>query len=206
MANFRFDLKAFLGYRHFGGAVYSESAGEVDFTDEEVKTLVAIIRDNGFKTDVNDLKLSKLQPEIYEKLYDAYRDAFNCSLEKESFWDEYKKSQLRGASSLMELCEKKYGFDFDTMIHNDDYRRKYLRCGERYLKKDGTPLKRYYQTVKKGFFSWWFDHFLYSLTRDEFDSFVCDNFYDLDLSHGEWPDCQYTIEIPKEIVEMAHHQ
>ena len=203
MAKFRFELKAFLGYRHFGGAVYSESAGEVELTDDEVKKLVDLIKKNGFKTDVDEIKLSRKEPEIYNKLYDAYSDAFYCSLEKESFWDAYDKSLLRDANSLMDLCEKKYGFDFDAMINNENYRDKYLRYGGSYLKKDGTPLKRYYKTVKKDFFSCWFDDFMKGLTRDEFDSFIEENFDDIELDHGEWPDRQYTIEIPKKIVEMA---
>lgn len=206
MAKFRFHLKAFLGYRHFGGAVYSESGGEVEFTDDEVNKLVALIQKKGFKTDVDKIKLSRNEPEIYEKLFDAYSDAFYCSLEKESFWDAYDKSQLRGASSLMDLCEKKYGFDFDTMINDETYRRKYLRHGEGYLKKDGTPLKKYYNTVKKGFFNRWFDAFMTALPKAEFDSFIDDNFYDIELERGYWPDRQYTIEIPKEIVEMANNQ
>ena len=103
----------------------------------------------------------------------------------------------------MELCEKKYGFDFDAMINNEIYRDKYLRCGESYLKKDGTPLKRYYKTVKKDFFSRWFNDFMKGLTKEEFDSVIDDNFYEINLSHGEWYDYQYTIEIPKEIVKMA---
>ena len=203
MTKYKFDLKAFLGYRHFGGAVYSESAGVVELSDEEVKKLVALIRESGFKTDVDEIDLSEKLPEIYEKLEEAYTDAFYCSIDKEAFWDAYDEDQLIGASSLMELCEKKYGFDFDAMINNENFRDKYLRCGESYLKKDGTPLKRYYKTVKKDFFSRWFNDFMKGLTKDEFDSFIDDNFYEINLSHGEWYDYQYTIEIPKEIVKMA---
>ena len=106
----------------------------------------------------------------------------------------------------MDLCEKKYGFDFDTMINNETYRRKYLRHGEGYPKKDGTPLKKYYNTVKNGFFSRWFNAFMTALPKVEFDSFIDDNFYDLELERRYWPDRQYTIEIPKAIVEMATNQ
>ena len=72
MALYSIGSEQCLGMSHHGAVtVNGESA--VELSDEEVDILVKLIKEKG-TTDVEDLDLENLYPDIYEKLADSYRD------------------------------------------------------------------------------------------------------------------------------------
>lgn len=72
MALYSIESEQFLGMSH-SGAVTVNGESAVELSDEEVDILVKLIKENG-TTDVEELDLENLYPDIYEKLDDAYRD------------------------------------------------------------------------------------------------------------------------------------
>lgn len=59
-----------LGMSHYG-PVSAEGVGTVELADEEVQTLIQLIREKG-TTDVEQLGIKEIHPEIYEKLRKAF--------------------------------------------------------------------------------------------------------------------------------------
>ena len=74
-----------LGMSHCG-SVNAEGSGYVDLSDEEVKILVDLIREKG-TTDVEEMELEELHPEIFEKLDDAYREVASDAEELHWLWE-----------------------------------------------------------------------------------------------------------------------
>ena len=76
MALYSIENDTCLGISH-SGAVNVESEGYVELSDEEVVKIVELIRKEG-TTDIEELRLEELYPDIYKKLRDAYYDmAYN---------------------------------------------------------------------------------------------------------------------------------
>ena len=73
MPTFKINTEQSLGFTHYG-EVTVEGSGEVELTDEEVRQLIDLIRDNNGETDVEKLGLKEKFPDLYEKLDDAYSD------------------------------------------------------------------------------------------------------------------------------------
>ena len=72
MAEYIIECEQCLGISH-DGAVYADGEGTVELSDEEVTTLVQLIRLKG-TTDVGELDLETTHPDLYAKLDKAYHD------------------------------------------------------------------------------------------------------------------------------------
>ena len=70
MALYSIESEQCLGMSH-SGAVTVNGESAVELSDEEVDILVKLIKENK-STDVQDLDLEHLHPDIYEKLDEAY--------------------------------------------------------------------------------------------------------------------------------------
>jgi hypothetical protein len=66
MAKYRIECEQCLGISH-SGAVYTDGEGTVELTDEEVATLIQLIRQKK-TTSVSKLNLKTSHPELYAKL------------------------------------------------------------------------------------------------------------------------------------------
>lgn len=66
MAKYRIECEQCLGISH-SGAVYTDGEGTIELTDEEVATLIQLIRQKK-TTSVSKLNLKTSHPELYAKL------------------------------------------------------------------------------------------------------------------------------------------
>ena len=66
MAEYKIECEQFLGISHSGG-VYTNGESTVELTDEEVTTLLQLIRQKG-TTDVDKIDLETTHPQLYAKL------------------------------------------------------------------------------------------------------------------------------------------
>ena len=73
------EVEIDLGMSHCGG-VTSAGKGVVDLSDQEVKTLVELMKSKQ-TTDAEKLSLDKSHPRLYKKLHDAYSEVA-CNAEK----------------------------------------------------------------------------------------------------------------------------
>ena len=72
MALYSIESEQCLGISH-SGAVTVNGESAVELSDEEVDILVKLIKEKG-TTDVEELDLENLHPDIYKKLDEAYYD------------------------------------------------------------------------------------------------------------------------------------
>ena len=190
MAKFKIETEVFFGISHCG-AVTENAEGFVELTEQDVNTLVELIKEQ--KTaDIEELKLKKRYPEIYNKLFEAYREisspVFILHWLWEGFYDpdcfEYDNEELK------EYCRQNCGFVFDY-DEND-----YLENGEINdicLKDDEDEV-----------FNDWLITYLEGLEPDEAIDFFYDHLNaELD---GSMDGSEFEVQIPPEIVEMAKIQ
>ena len=112
MALYSIESEQCLGMSHHGAVtVNGESA--VELSDEEVDILVKLIKEKG-TTDVEELDLENLYPDIYEKLDDAYRDMAYNAEELHWLWEGYNNGYFEyDTVELMNYCERELGFKFE---------------------------------------------------------------------------------------------
>lgn len=128
---------------------------EVDLTDEEVRQLVDLIKENDGETDVEVLGLEFEYPDIYETLAEAYRDEASESRFTEMVIEGFENGYLgKPKDDLMIFCEDDLGFVFE--YKEEDYRD--ANTGELYeelLAEDkidyfwNTWLKEYFNSLSE---------------------------------------------------------
>ena len=193
MALYSIESEQFLGMSHTGEVtVNGESA--VELSDEEVDILVKLIKENN-STDVEELDLENLHPDIYSKLDEAYHDmAYNA---EEIHWlrEGYDNHYFEyDEDKLMDYCEKNLGFSFEfkpeEYFDEDEL--------EDYKESPDSYEDEIYEE-KNRVFSEWLDDYVESLSDDEARSFFYDHMdADLDMDNVD-----YTVEIPAAIIKKA---
>ena len=193
MALYSIESEQSLGISHSGEVtVNGESA--VELSDEEVDILVKLIKEND-STDVEELDLENLYPDIYSKLDEAYHDmAYNA---EEIHWlrEGYDNHYFEyDEDELMDYCEKNLGFSFEfkpeEYFDEDEL--------EDYKESPDSYEDEIYEE-KNRVFSKWLDDYVNSLSDEEARSFFYDHMdADLDMDNVD-----YTVEIPAAIIKKA---
>lgn len=112
MALYSIESEQCLGMSH-SGAVTVNGESAVELSDEEVEILVKLIKEKD-TTDVGELDLENLYPDIYEKLDEAYSQMAYDAEEMHWLWEGYYNHYYEyDDEELMEYCEKKLDFSFE---------------------------------------------------------------------------------------------
>lgn len=181
----KFDIETCvsLGFSHFGEE-YENCYGEVDLTEEEVSTLVNMIREKE-TADVKELGLEESHPDLYEKLSDACYNAAYDTQERHWLWRGYHDGVF-DVDEALPYCKVECGFTFE--YDEEDYRIDEDEIDEDALEDDELE-----------FFHAWLEDYLAGLDEDEFRDFFYNHLnVDLDLDGID-----YDVEIPQAIIDMA---
>ena len=194
MALYSIESEQCLGMSHHGAVtVNGESA--VELSDEEVDILVKLIKEKN-STDVGDLDLETLHPDIYKKLDEAYSDMAYRAEEIHWLWEGYNNGYFEyDSEKLMDYCEKELGFEFEYDVK--DY---YLDDPEDLEEGEEPEIDEdMLEEDKSDAFSEWLDDYLSDLSDDEARDFFY-NHMDADLNMDG---VEYTVGIPEAIVAKA---
>ena len=184
MALYSIENDICLGISH-SGAVNVESEGYVELSDEEVATIVVLIKQKG-TTDIEELELEEEYPDIYEKLREAYHDMAYDAEELHWLWEGYESGYFEyDTDELMAYCEEKCGFNFE--FDEEDYT------------EDGELDEDTLEEDKAEAFYDWLDDYVDCLEDDE----VKDFFYNHMNAGLELDDVEYSVEIPEAIIKLA---
>ena len=194
MALYSIESEQCLGMSHHGAVtVNGESA--VELSDEEVDILVKLIQEKG-STDVGDLDLKTLHPDIYKKLDEAYSDMAYRAEEIHWLWEGYNNGYFEyDSEKLMDYCEKELGFEFEYDVK--DY---YLDDPEDLEEGEEPEIDEdMLEEDKWDAFSEWLDDYLSDLSDDEARDFFYEHM-DADLNMDG---VEYTVGIPEAIIAKA---
>ncbi|MBR5119312.1 MAG: hypothetical protein IK100_11825 [Muribaculaceae bacterium] len=175
-----------LGWSH-SGPVNVESDGFVELSDEEVTKIVELIRKEG-TSDIEELKLEEIYPDIYKKLNDAFfkmaYDAEEMHWLWEGFYNHYYEYD---SEKLMAYCAENCGFNFE--YDEEDY----IVNGE----LDEDALEDY----KIDVFEEWLDDYVKGLDDEEARKFLKEHMNaDVNIYDDE---VYYDVTIPEAIIQMA---
>jgi hypothetical protein len=194
MALYSIESEQCLGMSHHGAVtVNGESA--VELSDEEVDILVKLIQEKN-STDVGDLDLETLHPDIYKKLDEAYSDMAYRAEEIHWLWEGYNNGYFEyDSEKLMDYCEKELGFEFEYDVK--DY---YLDDPEDLEEGEEPDIDEdQIEEDKNDAFSEWLDDYVSGLDDDEARDFFYEHM-DADLNMD---DVEYTVRIPQAIINKA---
>ena len=194
MALYSIESEQCLGMSHHGAVtVNGESA--VELSDEEVDILVKLIQEKG-STDVGDLDLKTLHPDIYKKLDEAYSDMAYRAEEIHWLWEGYNNGYYEyDTDELMNYCESELGFEFEYDVK--DY---YLDDPEDLEEGEEPEIDEdMLEEDKSDAFSEWLDGYLSDLSDDEARDFFYEHM-DADLNMDG---VEYTVGIPEAIIAKA---
>lgn len=185
---FDFSCTSFLGYSHCG-SVTADGYGSIELTDDEVNTLVNLIRENG-SSDIEDIALKEKQPYLYEKLDDAYREAAQEATIAHWYMEGFHEGVYEyDEDELIEYCSENHGFEF-TYDEND------------YTDEDGELDEDALYDDMHEAFSEWLEDFIISLDNDEMIEFLTEHM-NADVDTTEL-DLDYQVEIPDEIIRLTN--
>jgi len=189
MAKYNIECEQCLGFSH-SGAVYAYGEGSVELTDEEVTTLVQLIRQKK-TTSVSKLKLKKTHPDLYAKLDKAYHDMAQHAETMHWLWEGYENGYYEyDKDELMDYCEQELGFTFE--YDEDDYLDDENQFDEEMMLYD-----------KNDAFRSWLDDYLHSLSDSEVLSFMNEH---MDACIEDEEVEKYTVAIPEEIIRKANNE
>ena len=222
MAKYTIECEQFLGFSHCG-PITTTRRGTIELTDEEVATLVQLIREKN-TTDVGKLGLKDTHPDLYGKLDDAYGNLARHAEYMHWLWDGYENGYYEyDEKELMHYCESKYQKNLDCHIKNmlclfrklfrliflnrtKSKRFLYYKCGfsfeydeKDYLDAKGEVNQEVLACDKSEAFCEWLDGYVRSLSDDDAADFFSEHMdADIDVC-----DVEYSVDIPEEIVQMA---
>ena len=194
MALYSIESEQCLGMSHHGAVtVNGESA--VELSDEEVDILVKLIKEKG-STDIGDLDLEDLYPEIYKKLDEAYYKMAYDAEEMHWLWEGYYNGYYEyDDDELMAYCERELGFKFE--YDEKDY---YLDDPEDLEEGEEPDIDEdQIEEDKSDAFSEWLDDYVSGLDDNEARDFFYEHM-DADLNMD---DVEYTVGIPQAIINKA---
>ena len=193
MALYSIESEQCLGMSH-SGAVTVNGESAVELSDEEVEILVKLIHEKD-TTDVKELDLENLHPDIYEKLREAYYDMAYDAEEMHWLWEGYHGGYFEyDDEELMEYCEKNLDFSFEFKPEE------YFDADElEYYKEDPESYEDEIDELKSEAFSEWLKDYVSGLSDDEVRDFFYNHMHaGLDLDNVD-----YTVEIPQAIINKA---
>ena len=162
-----------LGFSHCG-SVSTTAQGEFEMPDEYVDTLVALIREHD-TTDIEELQLEELHPEIYEFLNESLNEIYQHAEEAHFIRAGFSMGECYEYSDeLIDYCERELGFEYEC--DEDDY-----------------------MDQRRSHFEDWIGDYAKNLDDDE----IIDFFYEHINNGFEYDPCEFEIEIPQQIIEMA---
>jgi hypothetical protein len=186
MAQYSFTCERYDGYSHTE-AMTSRVKGTVELADEDVATLVKLMRENG-TSDVDELGLEETEPRMYNILYEACSDACFASAQIDALLECYYDGVFdcdKGA--FIEFC---FSLGF-----------KLKRDMEEYQDSDGNFLW-YKMTDFEDFeFRHWLEKYVKSMSLYEAEKFFKD-YVNGELEEYE-TDYDISIVIPQAIIDMA---
>ena len=194
MALYSIESELCLGMSHHG-AVTVDGESAVELSDEEVDILVKLIKEKE-STDIGDLDLEDLYPDIYQKLDKAYYKMAYDAEEMHWLWEGYNNGYYEyDTVKLMNYCERELGFKFE--YDEKDY---YLDDPEDLEEGEEPDIDEdQIEEDKNDAFSEWLNDYLSDLSDDEAHDFFY-NHMDADLNMD---DVEYTVGIPQTIITKA---
>ena len=182
MKDFPFSVEVLLGYHCCGRGEYAEGFGTVSLEDEQVDQLVALIRESGLKTDIDELGVKEKLPEVYDALDCAYSDAAEEAFYSHTIIAGYYNGDFDEPEELMQNVEMDGLFKFET--------------------EEEFPDEASYQDAKDEAFLEWKDAYLDSLDDDKKMAFILK--YYPSASEGDGDGLyDYEVEIPQGIIALA---
>lgn len=192
MAKYTIECEQFLGMSH-SGAVTVNGESTVDLTDEEVTTLVELIRQKG-TSDVEELDLESSHPDLYAKLDKAYHDMAVHAETMHWLWEGYENGYYEyDEDELMDYCERELDFTFE--YDEEDYLDEDDELDD---ELDDDDDEQYYAKLRA--FRSWLDDYLHSLSDDEALSFMNEH---MDACIEDEEVEEYTVSIPEAIIQKA---
>lgn len=186
MALYDIETEQGLGISHCG-SVSAEGVGTVELSDEEVQTLVQLIREKG-TTDVEELGIKDSHSELYEKLREAYREVAYEAEELHWLWEGYANGCFEyDSQELLDYCKQNCGYEFQY----DD---------EEYMDEDDELDEERLEEDEWDNFQEWLDDYVHGLSDSEAASF----FYNHMNACLDLDDVEYDVSIPQAIIDMAN--
>ena len=186
MPTFKIETEQSLGFTHCC-EVTTGGSGEVEMTDEEVRQLIDLIRENDGETDVETLGLKEKYPDLYEKLDDAYRDVAIDALWRFLVIDGYENHYYEEPEGVIETAERDYGFKFEY-DEND-----FIPEGETEMDED-----EFNEARSEAFYDW-VDEYRQTLNEND-EAMFLDTLFQMEPELDMY---DYEVEIPEEIIKMA---
>ena len=194
MALYSIESELCLGMSHHG-AVTVDGESAVELSDEEVDILVKLIKEKE-STDIGDLDLEDLYPDIYQKLDKAYYKMAYDAEEMHWLWEGYYNGYYEyDDDELMAYCEKEldFSFEFDPEEYFDS------ESDIEDYKEDPESYEDEINDLKYEAFSEWLNDYVEGLSDDEARDFFYDHMgADLNMDGVE-----YTVGIPQAIINKA---
>lgn len=204
MPSFSIDTESILGVSH-SGEVMIAGTGAVELSDEHVRSLINLIRDNGGETDVKKLQLEERFPEIYETLDEACRDAASEVAYREWLKTGYECNYFERPEGFMESIEAAGLFKFeltaDQMI--EKFREDYGL--EENDEIDPEELDDYFEDEKEGLFYECVNKYYNSLDEDGKVAFI-ERFYPEAPYEWDPVNIEYNVGIPAAIIKMSENE
>lgn len=122
MKKYKVEVEIELGMSHCGG-VWVDGESIVELTDEEVDQLVDLIREHG-TSDVDEMELETINPQLYEKLDWASHDAIWLPYQLHWLEEAFYDSECFNSDDLFDKAESEFGFN------PDDYDEDKFDCPE----------------------------------------------------------------------------
>lgn len=188
MPIFKLYSEQSMGMSHYGD-VMASGEGEIELTDEEVRLLVNLIKENGGETDVEELDLENKYPDIYEKLEEACEELASKVAWAHWVIEGYENSYYDyDIDEVMDNCES-YGFRFDPEEHREEWG----------YEPDEDMDEDIIADARQDAFDKWLTDYRRKLSDIEDAEFLNEAF-------GIQPedyDYSYDVVIPEEIIKMA---
>lgn len=177
MAQYSIQAVSYLGMSHCG-EVSMEGNGFVELSDEEVATLVNLIKEN-HTTNVEELHLQERFPELFDKLDTAYYEIIHDAILYDALMEDFRNGYIEyDEEELMEYCG--------------------VHCGFLYIDHSGEDEEDETYYV----FETWLTEFLEGLpVKDGILFFIKQ--MNADTSQYDIWDFEYTVSIPESIIKMV---
>ena len=204
MQSYRFQIEVSYSDKYYD---YKEQAlGDVELSEEEVQQLIELIRHNNGETDVDELDLKSVLPDVYDKLDDACQEVAFRTAYHAAILDSYDEGYLDDEVDADELIAalKEDGL-FDCKYDLDEICRDLDSKG----RAEHTITLKELDEYTDSAFRAWLEDYLNSLDREGKIDFIM-NYYGEDAIDNciarDMVEYGYDIVIPETIVKMANNK
>ncbi len=181
-----------LGFSHCG-SVSTTAQGEFEMPDEYVETIVALIREHD-TTDIEELQLEELHPDIYEFLKENINEIYQQAEEAHFIREGFSIDECyEYDDDLIDYCERELGFEYECDEDDDDF----YEDEDEYEEDEDEDDDDDYQ--RRSQFESWICDYVETLT----DQQLVDFFYKhIDNGYESSPS-EFEISIPQQIIDLA---